>query len=168
MIRYFAVIAAAIALPANAANASSDRLAGELLAAHNVERAAHGLKPLAWDASLAGDAARYADQLARLGDIRHSPQEVRRGQGENLWMGTARAFSPTTMVRNWASEKNFFRAGIFPDNSGTRSWSDVGHYTQMIWPGTTHVGCAVASSRGNDFLVCRYSPAGNVIGQRVP
>lgn len=64
--------------------------------------------------------------------------------------------------------EEFFRAGIFPNNSGTRSWSDVGHYTQIIWPGTTHVGCGISSNRGNDFLVCRYSPPGNVMGQRVP
>ena len=28
------------------------------------------------------------------------------------------------------------------------------------------VGCAVATARGNDVLVCRYYPAGNVMGRR--
>ena len=27
---------------------------------------------------------------------------------------------------------------------------------------------AVATGRGNDVLVCRYSPAGNIDGRRVP
>jgi hypothetical protein len=38
----------------------------------------------------------------------------------------------------------------------------------MVWPTTTRVGCAVASNAANDFLVCRYSPAGNIDGRSVP
>jgi len=47
-------------------------------------------------------------------------------------------------------------------------WDQVGHYSQMIWPGTDRVGCAVRSSARSDYLVCRYSPAGNVFGVTVP
>lgn len=47
-------------------------------------------------------------------------------------------------------------------------WSTVGHYTQMIWPTTTHVGCAIANGVRFDVLVCRYAPAGNIDGRRVP
>jgi hypothetical protein len=36
----------------------------------------------------------------------------------------------------------------------------------MAWRNTMTVGCALASNRDNDYLVCRYSPAGNVVGQR--
>ena len=43
-------------------------------------------------------------------------------------------------------------------------WSAVGHYTQIVWPTTRRVGCATASNRANDYLVCRYWPAGNVVG----
>jgi hypothetical protein len=38
----------------------------------------------------------------------------------------------------------------------------------MVWPTTTKVGCAIASNARHDFLVCRYSPAGNVMGRSVP
>jgi hypothetical protein len=38
----------------------------------------------------------------------------------------------------------------------------------MIWPDSDRVGCAVRSSSRNDYLVCRYSPAGNVVGVIVP
>jgi hypothetical protein len=43
----------------------------------------------------------------------------------------------------------------------------VGHYTQLIWPTTREVGCAVAKGQGNDVLVCRYAPAGNVLGEKI-
>ena len=58
--------------------------------------------------------------------------------------------------------------GIFPTVSRSGNWETVGHYTQMVWPTTTRVGCAVASNASNDFLVCRYSPAGNIDGRPVP
>jgi hypothetical protein len=38
----------------------------------------------------------------------------------------------------------------------------------MVWPTTTRIGCAIASNARNDFLVCRYSPTGNVMGRPVP
>lgn len=158
----------AAASAALAAGASADRVAADLLAAHNAERVAVGLPALAWDPALADAASDYAAELAALGDIRHSPAYARRSQGENLWMGTRSAFDPRRMVQDWASEKRFFRPGTFPNNASGRHWSEIGHYTQMIWPGTTRVGCGLRSGRGYDFLVCRYSPAGNVIGQRIP
>jgi hypothetical protein len=87
--------------------------------------------------------------------------------GENLWMGTHGAFSVEAMVRGWASEKRFFAAGMFPNVSRTGDWEDVGHYTQMIWPTTTRVGCALASTPRIDYLVCRYATAGNIDGLAV-
>ena len=58
--------------------------------------------------------------------------------------------------------------GIFPAVSTSGNWTDVGHYTQMIWKGTSRLGCAVHKGRHWDFLICRYSPPGNVVGQRIP
>lgn len=73
-----------------------------------------------------------------------------------------------SMARLWVSEKQFFVPSIFPANSRTGNWLDVGHYTQLIWPTTQRVGCALSSGRGSDVLVCRYSPAGNIDGRAVP
>lgn len=140
----------------------------EMLPAHNRERAAAGVAPLAWDPALARAAAAFASQLAAQGSLRHSPRQARPGQGENLWMGTRGAFSPQAMVANWASEKRWFRPGLFPGVSSTGNWADVGHFSQMIWPTTTRLGCAIASNARADFLVCRYGPAGNIDGRRVP
>lgn len=139
-----------------------------LLAAHNRERAAVGVPPLRWDPALAAAAASYGPTLAALGRLEHSPRGSRPGQKENLWMGTRGAYSPEQMVGNWAEEKAWFRPGIFPNVSSTGNWLDVSHYTQMIWRSTTDVGCAVHQSRTSDYLICRYSPGGNIDGKPVP
>lgn len=138
-----------------------------VLAAHNVERAAAGVPPLKWSDQLARDARTWADQLAASGRFEHSPDEPGRDvEGENLWAGTAHAFSPEAMVGLWAAEKKNYRPGIFPNNSRSGEVDDVGHYTQLIWRASAEVGCATAIRRSEEYLVCRYSRAGNVYGER--
>lgn len=139
-----------------------------LLAVHNAERSRLGIAPLAWDSQLAAAAAGYARLLERKGRLEHSPVESRPGQGENLWLGTHNAYTLETMAGGWAGERRIFRGGRFPDVSTSGKWADVAHYTQMIWRGTTRVGCALEQGRNWDVLVCRYSPPGNVVGERVP
>ena len=149
------------------AGATAD-VSARLLAMHNAERARMRAPPLQWDPRLAAAAASYGRSLARIGRLQHAPAAHRLGQGENLWMGTRGAFSPEQMVGSWVAERSLFHAGVFPDVSRNGRWSDVGHYTQMIWKGTTHIGCAIHRSPRWDFLVCRYSPPGNVNGHLVP
>lgn len=139
-----------------------------LLAIHNRERAAKGAQPLVWDRSLASAAAAYGPALTTLGSLAHSEPSSRPGQGENLWMGSRGAYSLEEMAGSWADERSLFRPGIFPNVSASGKWSDVGHYTQMIWRGTTAVGCSLQRSARWDFLICRYSPPGNVVGRSVP
>jgi hypothetical protein len=141
---------------------------GRVLAAHNVARSQVGALPLAWDPALGAAAAAYAQQMAFTGVFEHSNRQARRGIGENLWMGTRGAFSIETMVGGWTSERRMFAPGIFPAVSRTGNWADVGHYTQIVWPTTQRVGCALASTPRIDYLVCRYSPAGNMDGRQVP
>jgi len=138
-----------------------------VLAAQNAERAAVGVPTLAWDAKLAADARVWADELAKTGRFEHSPdQPGQEPQGENLWAGTPRAFAPEAMVKLWLAEKSDYRPGVFPNNSRSGDVENVGHYTQVIWRASHQVGCAAAVGRDEEFLVCRYSDAGNVIGQR--
>lgn len=139
-----------------------------VLATHNRERASFGSAPLQWDRNLAMAAASYGPSLSAIGRLQHSSRANRAGQAENLWMGTRGAYSLEAMVGTWSSERRYFRPGIFPHVSATGSWQDIGHFTQMIWKTTTHVGCALHRDRRHDFLICRYSPKGNVDGRRVP
>jgi hypothetical protein len=71
-------------------------------------------------------------------------------------------------VSTWTAERRFFRAGVFPDVSTTGNWLDVSHYTTMIWRATTRVGCAIHRTPDWEFLICRYSPPGNIDGRPVP
>lgn len=139
---------------------------GKILAAHNTERRRVGTAMLSWSPALAQQAAVWAQHLASKGLFEHS--QNRGNVGENLWMGSSGYFAPEAMIGAFISERQYFRPGKFPDVSTTGKWSDVGHYTQLIWAGTQLVGCAKATGNDRDLLVCRYYPAGNVIGERVP
>ncbi|CAE6472384.1 unnamed protein product [Rhizoctonia solani] len=125
----------------------------DYLTAHNDERANHGAEALVWDDGLASSAQAWADQC----NFQHSQS------GQNLYAGTG---NPTTAaaVGAWNSESNEYD----PANP------QYSHWTQVVWKGTTKLGCAVQqcapgtifdASYVANYYVCHYNPAGNVIGQ---
>ncbi|HVV04493.1 MAG TPA: CAP domain-containing protein [Puia sp.] len=134
-----------------------------LLGQHNTYRAVLQLPYLTWSDDLAADAKAWAVHLAAIGKGDHD-QSIRGHEGENIWWGTAGAFSYTDMVSFWGSEKKAFVYDVFPNCRQGKAV--VGHYTQVVWKNTVSVGCALASNGQTDYLVCRYSPAGNIIGQK--
>jgi hypothetical protein len=147
---------------------SSD-LPRQIVGLHNRERSEVGARPLVWDAALAAAATAYARTLdERDRGLAHSPRKDRPGQGENLWMGTSGRFTVARMFGGWSDEKRFFRPGLFPNIAKGVAWPAVGHYTQIIWRDTERVGCGIRKGARWDYLVCRYAPAGNIIGQPVP
>lgn len=146
---------------------SDSAFAPRLLAAHNQEREKIGVPAVRWSPELAASAKAWADHLGRTGEFRHAPDEPgQTPQGENLWAGTKGHYVLEDMVGLWVAEKVDYKPGVFPNNSRSGNLAAVGHYTQLIWRDTVTVGCAVARGAKEDFLVCRYSQAGNVLGQR--
>jgi hypothetical protein len=154
-------------------------LAQRLLEAHNHERAAVGAAPLEWDAQLAAHAASYGPALASTRSLVHSPRQGRPGERENLAMAWHGTLTPEQFIALWSREKGMLRPGAsglgcpvqlgcmtFPAASRTGRWEDVAHYTQMVWPTTTRVGCAIFAADW-DYLICRYSPPGNIDGKPV-
>jgi hypothetical protein len=139
-----------------------------LLAAHNRERDAMGVEALRWDPALARSARDWARYLARSGKFEHSPDSpwYSDPEGENLWAGSVGYYQPEAMVGLWTAEKRDFKTGVFPNNSRDGNVESVSHYTQLIWSRTGAVGCALEPNGKEDVLVCRYSQAGNVLGQR--
>ena len=145
---------------------ATGRLAERLLAAHNRERALVGAPPLQWDANLAAHAASYGPALASFRHLVHSPRESRPGERENLAMASHASMTPEQLVGLWLDEKRLLQAGLFPAVSRSGQWEDVAHYTQMVWPTTTRVGCATFAADW-DYLICRYSPPGNIDGKPI-
>lgn len=142
-------------------------LRSAMMAAHNAARADVGVPPLVWDERLAASAKAYAEVLARTGRFEHADQPMGPGrQGENLFEGTRGAYAYKEMIGYWVAEKKDFVNSPTPMFSRTGRWEDVAHYTQIVWRATTAVGCATAAGGGREYLVCRYSPPGNVVGQR--
>jgi len=150
------------------AEATPEQVQREMLSIHNSYRAQFNIKPIFWDDALASDAARYLLLHAKGGELLPSPENSRQGFGENVHRASAGALRPYAMAETWASERFNLRLGKFPDVSQTGNVADVEHYTQMIWEGTRRIGCATRRVRGFDYLLCRYSPPGNVSGTPVP
>ena len=167
------VLALALATPAAAANlpspnwpAPADRgeplLRASVLKLHNQARHQFGVAPVAWSEQLAAEAMGHAQYMARTGYYGHDQTPGRRKKmGENLWRGQRGVFSYDVMVQVMVDEVRYFRPGHFPNNSATGNWLAVSHYTQIVWPTTTEIGCALASSATTDYFVCRYAPTGN-------
>lgn len=130
-----------------------------ITAVHNavrcaVERPSGGtVAPLSWSSSLAADAQRYADTLAKTCDLRHAQTEY----GENLFAGSGR-YGPGDVVGRWAKERGCFHYDEFPASCDCT----CGHYTQLVWADTQRLGCGMATcADGTEIWVCRYDPAGN-------
>ena len=131
----------------------------ELLNLHNTERASVQSVPLTWNAALAVT----ADEWATGCDYGHDPNRQVLGQtfGENVAAGGI-GFGTIGLAQLWFDEEQHYDCY---DNS-CASGETCGHYTQIVWDDTTELGCAEADCSGTLFLVCRYLPAGNYIGER--
>jgi len=145
----------------------------EIVDAHNAWRQRAGRATLHWAADLATRAQARAAYLAAHGCvIEHGPLPW--DIGENLfyvgpWQSAGRenalrVVTATYIVDGWGKESADYSA--VDDRC---AWGrQCGHYTQMVWPTTTEVGCgtSVCPTLGQVW-VCNYRPAGNVrtIGQ---
>jgi hypothetical protein len=135
--------------------------AARVLALHNRARAEVEVPPLAWDETLVDEARLHAARIAGERLFRHGKVPKIEGQGENLFMGTAGAYSIDEMIGAWVQERVLLRG----PGEWLESFPAVGHYTQMVWRTTSRLGCAMVRNASDDYLVCRYRQAGNVRGE---
>jgi pathogenesis-related protein 1 len=138
---------------------------GKLITLHNKARADVGAGPLVWSKNLAVYAQSWADHLASTScSMEHRPRSGRWKQehGENLLIGKVGYHGVVDAVRAWESEKSVYHGAAL----NSSNWYPSGHYTQMVWKNTRHIGCAQAECRGNVIVVCNYDPPGNILGQK--
>ena len=140
-----------------ASPASESGFTREFLEAHNSIRADVDLPPLRWSPRLAAVAHEWATTQIVRSQFRHS----RLGHGENIFEIRGGRVSPSDVVDAWASEVH-----DYDPRTNTCRGPKCGHYTQIVWRGTTTVGCGMARSSFRQVWVCEYDPPGNVVGQR--
>ncbi len=130
----------------------------ELIAAHNRWRARYGVAPLSWSDDLATVASDWARTLATSGmKMRHrTPNRY----GENIYWCRGKQASPDDVVDAWGSEVEYY------DEAKNNWWPRAGHWSQVVWHNTTHVGGGVARVGDQEMWVCNYAPRGNWSGER--
>tara|TARA_B110000208_G_scaffold111448_1_gene137525 strand:- start:464 stop:1489 length:1026 start_codon:yes stop_codon:yes gene_type:complete len=128
------------------------------LAAHNALRALHGGNALVWSDECAAAAAQCAAACGARGAMEHSHySEFKHGQ--NIYYSSEpRYATEAAAVQMWYDEVN----DPGHDHAIIAMQTGTGHYTQVVWRGTTHVGMARDAS--GCFVVANYSPPGNVEG----
>jgi pathogenesis-related protein 1 len=141
----------------------------------NRERAAVGVPPLVWSDTLAASAQAWADYQASLNRSFHSPGNFRdyaetiAESGPHNPIDVNATLLP--MLNFWINEKaNYVPGTPMEQDGGAPNY--YWHYTQLVWRTTTEIGCGMATGsiqneygQVNDFLVCRFLPMGNFVGQ---
>jgi len=132
------------------------------LAAHNAYRAKHGVAALKISAELNALAQEWAEHLIATGTFEHRPNNK---NGENIYMSGGKAAQEQAQgaVDSWYSEIKDYTFGKEPSMGGPVT----GHFTQVVWKGSTEVGVGVAQEGSKVVVVANYSPPGNYGGQYV-
>ncbi|XP_075261148.1 uncharacterized protein LOC142352877 [Convolutriloba macropyga] len=140
-----------------------------VLAVHNEHRSNAGLGTLTWDANLAAEAQSYTDTLTSgsCSLVHSTSSDTTMNQGENLFMVGADTYSDLDLgnmsSRAWYSEIALYK---FPDDPSQVwdfcvDWTQVGHFSQMMWFNTALIGCGSGTCNGNTIVTCHYVPRGN-------
>src|ERR671917_592866 len=135
-----------------------------ILDIHNRMREAVGVPLLTWSDSVAAGAQYWADYMLSTGVYKHSPPELLNGQGENMVAGMGANYPLLDMIHGWVNEEQNYHGQPIEGTLGAPD-ATYGHYTQMVWSSTTEIGCGYATNDQSTYFVCRYSPAGNILGQ---
>lgn len=130
----------------------------QTLDAHNIFRKEHGVCALQWSDECYKAAKAQANACQARRCMFHGTTSGPSGDhGQNIYWCSAPGSSAQEMVKVWYDEIEQYDFGAATFHEGT------GHFTQVVWKGTTHVG--MACSDDGRFCVANYFPAGNVMGR---
>jgi len=133
----------------------------EGLRMHNKYRKDHHVPELKLNKELCEKAQKYADHLAKINTMVHSQDKFKGAEmGENLYYCSGFKPDGGMPVTSWYDEIKDY------DFKNGRSKGGVtGHFTQVVWKGSQHVGIGIGSKGNNYFVVANYFPAGNWEGE---
>ncbi len=134
----------------------------EFLTLHNQERETLELPALEWSEELQQSAQLLASTMA----FKDKFEQGNTGYGENSWSGVNNGATFEEIFELWSAGKAHFQADQPVPKNCTQSFEQCADYSQIVWSQTTHIGCAAAASIENDYIVCHYSPAGNIQDQK--
>jgi pathogenesis-related protein 1 len=165
----FVLLSAGCAMPSGDAAPPAKKTTGTKMPAkdidaitayHNKVRKNVGVGPLIWSPKLAAFAQEWSDHLASTScQMTHrQPNKY----GENLFMGTASHYHAVDAAKTWEEEKKLYFGGVLKEST----WHPAGHYTQMVWRGTTSFGCGQSVCRKTLIVACNYDPPGNYMGRK--
>ena len=148
-------------------NADLERFQRDGLKRHNYYRKYHQSVPMELTQKLNDYAQKYAETLAAKDQMQHSSSADRdklygEWTGENLYYFWTSAKNVTingaAAVDSWYDEiKDYDFVKGKSKNGGV-----VGHFTQLVWKGTTQLGMGVArSSKNSVYVVGNYHFGGN-------
>jgi pathogenesis-related protein 1 len=137
--------------------------AEQMVDAHNAVRADVGVGPVSWDDTVAAYAEAYAEKRRADCQLLLSPEGG--PYGENILRGNGTEWYPVDAVNAWASEKEYYDHAT--NTCSAPPGESCASYTQVVWSDTIAIGCAgvICDGDANTFIICSYSPPGNVEGQ---
>jgi uncharacterized protein YkwD len=156
---------------------NGDVYAQRVIDHHNIHRSNHSAGSVTWDANMAAIALEIANSC----NYAHNTQAGGGGYGQNIAAG-APADNITSVITdifynnempNYAS---MYGQATPANINDEKAFDGYGHFTQIVWKGTTSVGCATVDCTGKKngpqglgnvgadvppmFTVCNYSPPG--------
>ncbi|KAJ8331601.1 hypothetical protein QVD99_001868 [Batrachochytrium dendrobatidis] len=150
-------------VPRKGGNTGLSAVDQDCLDAHNEKRALVGVPPLGWSRNQQESAQRWSDTMFRTKVYEHSRP------GENLNKAWNMAMTCRSSIQVFFDEYTLYSGQPIPKNANSdAAFEAYGHYTQLVWPSTTVVGCGLAGTFEESYLTCHYDPAGNVEGQAAP
>ena len=126
-------------------------------------KAGQKLKMLKWNASLTQAAQKWAEHLI----VKSKPLSVNASYeyGANLaqvtypWRNKLVCSPSIEMFYGQADKyKQYLSEWKSNPSAGVFQFNQINRFTQMMWPGTTGVGCAFAKNADRKINVCYYYP----------
>ncbi|CAF1090972.1 unnamed protein product [Adineta ricciae] len=150
--------------PEDIADYDDGKFAIEALMEHNQFRIQHGAAPLIANEYLNKAAADWARELARMNELRHSPDQWRRYQGSVL--GESLAYFIGPILRGDRMTEMWYREVRRHDFNSDLQENSL-HFSQLIWKNTREVGFGRCQTEDKKqwYGVALYYPPGNFPNQ---